>query len=277
MPAIAHISDLHFGKEDPPVAEALLADLQARGAPAGRGQRRPHPARARQGVPRGAGLPRPSARPVLVVPGNHDVPLFDVVCRASRARCATTAGTSPRTSAPFLHHEDLAVMGVNTARSWTFKNGRISWAQIEQIRERFAPLPERVFKVLVTHHPFVPSPAIPIRPWSAAASTRCRRRRRRASTCSWPATCTSDSAATCARTTCPSGARCSWPRRARPSRCARAASPTPTTGSRSSRPHLVIEVRGWGDGRVLDPVRHALGQARPGMGARVALGARFAG
>ncbi len=130
MPTIAHISDLHFGKEDPPVAEALLAELGARAprlvAVSGDLTQR---ARAREFRAARAfldGLPGA----VLVVPGNH-------------------------------HQEDLAVMGVNTARSWTFKNGRISWAQIEQIRARFAPLPERVFKVLVTHHPFIPSPGDP--------------------------------------------------------------------------------------------------------------------
>jgi len=95
---------------------------------------------------------------VLVVPGNHDVPLWDVVSRFTRPLHRYRRHLTPDL-APFFHQEDLAVMGVNTARSWTFKNGRISWEQIEQIRNRFAPLPERVFKVLVTHHPFdLPGP-----------------------------------------------------------------------------------------------------------------------
>ena len=97
---------------------------------------------------------------VLVVPGNHDVPLWDVVSRFARPLRNYRKHLTPDL-APFFHREDLAVMGVNTARSWTFKNGRISWEQIGQIRDRFAPLPERVFKVLVTHHPFVPSPGDP--------------------------------------------------------------------------------------------------------------------
>jgi 3',5'-cyclic AMP phosphodiesterase CpdA len=158
--SIGHISDLHFGKEDPPVAEALLADLE---------QRRPtvvavsgdltQRARAREFRAARAFLDRLSGA-VLVVPGNHDVPLWDVFSRFARPLSSYRRHLTPDL-APFLHHEDLAVMGVNTARSWTFKNGRISWDQIEQIRQRFAPLPERVFKVLVTHHPFVPSPGDP--------------------------------------------------------------------------------------------------------------------
>ena len=160
MPAIAHISDLHFGKEDPPVAEALLTELQARGprlvAVSGDLTQR---AREREFRAARAFLDRlPGV--VLVVPGNHDVPLWDVVSRFTRPLHRYRRHLTPDL-APFFHQEDLAVMGVNTARSWTFKNGRISWEQIEQIRARFAPLPERVFKVLVTHHPFVPSPGDP--------------------------------------------------------------------------------------------------------------------
>jgi 3',5'-cyclic AMP phosphodiesterase CpdA len=52
----------------------------------------------------------------------------------------------------------VAVLGVNTARSNVWKSGRLSHAQIDAIRARLAPLPPRVFKALVTHHPFVPPP-----------------------------------------------------------------------------------------------------------------------
>jgi len=160
MRTIAHISDLHFGKEDPPVAEALIEELAARApmlvAVSGDLTQR---ARAREFRAARAFLDRvPGA--VLVVPGNHDVPLFDVFSRFARPLRNYRRHLTPEL-APFFHQEDLAAMGVNTARSWTFKNGRISWEQIEQIRARFAPLPERVFKVLVTHHPFVPSPGDP--------------------------------------------------------------------------------------------------------------------
>jgi 3',5'-cyclic AMP phosphodiesterase CpdA len=157
---IAHISDLHFGREDPPVAEALLAELEARApmlvAVSGDLTQR---ARVREFRAVRAFLDRLHGA-VLVVPGNHDVPLWDVLSRFARPLRNYRRHVTPDL-APFFHQEDLAAMGVNTARSWTFKNGRISREQIEQIRRRFAPLPERVFKVLVTHHPFMPSPGDP--------------------------------------------------------------------------------------------------------------------
>ena len=160
MRAIAHISDLHFGREDAPVAEALLEDLHRRSpllvAVSGDLTQRARTCEFRAAR---AFLDRlPGA--VLVVPGNHDVPLWDVFSRFARPLRGYRRHLTGEL-APFFHQEDLAVMGINTARSWTFKNGRVSWAQIEQIRQRFAPLPERVFKVLVTHHPFVPAPGDP--------------------------------------------------------------------------------------------------------------------
>src|SRR3954471_16734760 len=81
MRTIAHISDLHFGRLDRPVAEGLVADL-ARHKPdllvvSGDFTQR---ARERQFAAAAAYLKR-LPTPQLVVPGNHDVPLFDVIRR----------------------------------------------------------------------------------------------------------------------------------------------------------------------------------------------------
>jgi 3',5'-cyclic AMP phosphodiesterase CpdA len=46
------------------------------------------------------------------------------------------------------------VLGVNTARSLTFKDGRVNKEQVEQIRATLAGLPPHVTRVVVTHHPF---------------------------------------------------------------------------------------------------------------------------
>jgi 3',5'-cyclic AMP phosphodiesterase CpdA len=54
--------------------------------------------------------------------------------------------------------EELAVLGVNTARSLTFKHGRISREQVEELRRRFCSMERDVFKVVVTHHQFIPPP-----------------------------------------------------------------------------------------------------------------------
>ncbi len=65
---------------------------------------------------------------------------------------------------PFFSTDALAVLGMNTARSNTWKDGRISLAQIDGLRRRLGPLPPHVSKVLVTHHPFLPPPGDPSPP-----------------------------------------------------------------------------------------------------------------
>ena len=84
MTTVAHISDLHFGREEPRVAEGLLADLSGL---------RPRlvvlsgdltqRARRRQFAAARDFLARIEAPP-LIVPGNHDIPLFDVARRFLR-------------------------------------------------------------------------------------------------------------------------------------------------------------------------------------------------
>jgi len=46
------------------------------------------------------------------------------------------------------------VLGVNTARSLTIKNGRINKGQLRWMRERFCDLDPAVVRIVVTHHPF---------------------------------------------------------------------------------------------------------------------------
>jgi 3',5'-cyclic AMP phosphodiesterase CpdA len=89
---------------------------------------------------------------VLGVPGNHDVPLYDVLRRflspLSRYRRFIDDSLCP-----FVELPGVAVLGINTARSLTFKDGRINRDQVEFIRDTFAKTSNDVFRVLVTHHP----------------------------------------------------------------------------------------------------------------------------
>ncbi len=163
MKNIAHISDLHFGAEHPEVVEGLLQDL-ARVTPSllvvsgdlTQRARRSEFIKARHFLDR---IPCPR----LVVPGNHDIPLFDVMNRLLRPLVRFRRYISEDVD-PFLMFDGVAVMGINTARSNTWKDGRISAAQIEALRSRLGPLPPQVLRILVTHHPFLPPPWDPSPP-----------------------------------------------------------------------------------------------------------------
>jgi 3',5'-cyclic AMP phosphodiesterase CpdA len=157
MRTIAHISDLHFGRLDGPVAEGLVADLRQRppsllvisGDFTQRAGRRQY-AQAAEYRKR---LPQPQ----LVVPGNHDVPAYDVFSRVffplRRYRKFIAEEINP-----VYQDEEMLVVGVNTARGFTQKSGWIRKNQMEQMVGRFSAAPAGLMKVLVTHHPFIPAP-----------------------------------------------------------------------------------------------------------------------
>ena len=153
MRTLVHLSDLHFGRVDAALLEPLTAKVHAL-APhlvvvSGDLTQRAKPAQFREARAFLDGLPKPQ----IVVPGNHDVPLYNVFRRFFRPLHAfmrhVTSDLEP------VHMDDeIAVVGVNTARSAVFKGGRINEVQIARVRELLCPLPDRVTKIIVTHHPF---------------------------------------------------------------------------------------------------------------------------
>jgi 3',5'-cyclic AMP phosphodiesterase CpdA len=101
------------------------------------------------------------APPLLVIPGNHDVaPFWYPLRRFLRPLSRFEHYVSPE-RAPLFVDDEVAVLGVNTARRSTAKGGRISLAQIADIRRAFAALPEGPFRILVTHHPLATPPGTP--------------------------------------------------------------------------------------------------------------------
>ena len=153
MRTLVHLSDLHFGRTDPAVIEPLLASVQAS---------RPdcvvvsgdltQRARVDQFRHARAFLDR-LPEPQVVVPGNHDVPLYRVLERMLDPFGNYRRSINEDLEPSFIDGE-IAVLGVNTARAMTFKGGRINDAQIESIRYRIAALPPGTTKIIVTHHPF---------------------------------------------------------------------------------------------------------------------------
>lgn len=162
MRTIAHISDLHFGRIDEDVVHGLLADL-ALVAPSlvvisgdlvqRAGHRHFRAARDFLGRLR---------TPYLVVPGNHDIPAYDLLARFTAPFRRYQHYISGNLS-PVYIDDRIAVLGLNSARAmvFDFSHGRINLQQLDRVREVFGPLPASTFKVLVTHHPFLPPPDAP--------------------------------------------------------------------------------------------------------------------
>ena len=153
MRTIVHLSDLHFGRTDGEIIQPLIDTVT---------RLDPHlvvvsgdlTQRARTGEFQAArrfldALPQPQ----IVVPGNHDVPLYDIYSRFVRPLKQYRRHISDDAEPTYVDSE-IAVVGVNTARSLTFKDGRINIAQITDISHRLRAIDRHVVKIIVTHHPF---------------------------------------------------------------------------------------------------------------------------
>lgn len=153
MRIIAHLSDIHFGRVDPRLVQPLIdavhqvkPDLVAVSGDLTQRARSHEFKQAREFLD---ALPRPQ----IVVPGNHDVPLYNVFARFLEPLKKYRKYISEDLF-PFYHDEHIAVLGVNTARSLTVKGGRINEGQVAHMRERLCPLDDNLIKAIVTHHPF---------------------------------------------------------------------------------------------------------------------------
>ena len=87
------------------------------------------------------------------MPGNHDIPLYNVFQRFLAPLAKFRRLIARNLESSFVDGE-IAVVGVNTARSLVFKGGRINQAQVERIRALICDLDETVTKIVVSHHPF---------------------------------------------------------------------------------------------------------------------------
>jgi 3',5'-cyclic AMP phosphodiesterase CpdA len=155
MARIVHLSDLHFGAHDERLVEAVDAKVDQLKPDlvviSGDFTQRARTEQFRQACDFLEGL-RERGHEVLGVPGNHDVPLYDVL-RRFLSPLARYRRFIDATLCPFIELPGVAVLGINTARSLTFKDGRISKEQVQFIRDTLARSPSEAMRILVTHHP----------------------------------------------------------------------------------------------------------------------------
>jgi predicted MPP superfamily phosphohydrolase len=150
---LAHLSDLHFGRVDRALLEPLRRRLRAL-APdvvvvCGDLTQRARPEQFREARAFLDSLPQPQ----VVVPGNHDVPLYNLLERflTPMRRYRLIISKDPE---PGFVDDEIAVIGVNTARAFAFKGGRVSAGQLARVREVLGRLDGRM-RILVSHHPFM--------------------------------------------------------------------------------------------------------------------------
>ncbi len=169
---LAHITDLHFGAEDPAVVDALRAelnadcpDLVAISGDLTQGARLTefHQARA---------FMDSLTSPNLAVPGNHDMSPYNLLERFTDPYRRWRRIISPQT-APQWQKDNVAVLGLNTARrmglTFDWSTGRVTHHRLRRLLRELDALPRSMTKVVVMHHPLLPPEGAPRTPVAGGA------------------------------------------------------------------------------------------------------------
>jgi 3',5'-cyclic AMP phosphodiesterase CpdA len=151
--ALLQISDPHFGTEQPPVVAALL-ELARHVRPelvvvSGDVTQR---ARAAQFAAAGRFVTQLPTHTVLAIPGNHDIPLFNVFARAFNPyrgfRATFGANLEPQYSS-----DAFAIACLNTTRPRRHKDGEMSPEQIARAAAFARSAKVTQLRIVVVHQP----------------------------------------------------------------------------------------------------------------------------
>lgn len=150
---LLQISDPHFGTERPEVLRALERFAEALGPQVVvlSGDITQRATRVQFAAAR-AFFDRLAAPAKLVIPGNHDIPLFQL-----GARCFSPYGRYKEAFGddlePVFESDEWLVVAVNTTRWYRHTAGKVSAAQVERVAARLAAASPSQLRVVVTHQP----------------------------------------------------------------------------------------------------------------------------
>jgi 3',5'-cyclic AMP phosphodiesterase CpdA len=153
---LLHVSDLHFGAGPDAEIERGLAAFVGRADPelivatgdlTHRGRRPQHD--------HAAAFLRSLGRPLLVVPGNHDIPLA-IPARFTRTFVEFERAWGP--TEPVHRSETLFVVGLNSVRPWRHQSGGVRSAQLAHTAELLTAAPEGALRIVALHHHLIGAP-----------------------------------------------------------------------------------------------------------------------
>ncbi len=153
---VLQVSDLHTGTlEEPEVEEALRSLVQTcdpelvvvSGDLTHRNRAEQHDRAAR--------FLRSLERPLLVIPGNHDIPVFPPA--RFRATFDAFLRVWPETE-PVYRSDGIVACGLNSVRPWKQQGGALRGAQIERTARIFADAPPFALRLVAVHHHLMGAP-----------------------------------------------------------------------------------------------------------------------
>jgi 3',5'-cyclic AMP phosphodiesterase CpdA len=153
MTLLLQVSDTHFGAEKPVVVEALirLAHEQKPDMLILSGDITQRATRAEFDAAR-VFVDRLAAPVMLAIPGNHDLPLYNVALRLA-APYAGYKRVFGDDLEPVYESDDLLVVALNTTRPWRHKDGELSREQVERVARRLEQARPGQLRIVVTHQP----------------------------------------------------------------------------------------------------------------------------
>jgi len=157
MTTIVQISDTHFGTEQPAVVQAMEDHVQEHGADllvlsGDITQRARHnqfaAALAFVKRLRGHGIPE-----TLVIPGNHDIPLYNLFARflSPYGNYREHFGDDLE---PTFENDEVLVIGLNTTHPRRHKDGLVTPKQVRAVAERLRRCDPAKLRIVVAHQPF---------------------------------------------------------------------------------------------------------------------------
>lgn len=153
MTLLVQISDPHFGTEQAPVVEALVR-LVCEQAPSIAILSGDITQRARRSQFRAARafVDRLRVPHVLAVPGNHDIPLYNLAARVALpyAEFRRAFGSDLE---PVFESDAVLVVTLNTTRPYLHEKGAVSARQVERVARRIERAGASQLRIVVTHQP----------------------------------------------------------------------------------------------------------------------------
>ena len=153
---LLHVSDLHAGTREEPEVEADLVELVRRTDPEvvlATGDLSHRNTREQQ--ERAARLLRSLERPLVVVPGNHDIPRWPP---ARFLRTFDEFGRQWPEVEPVYRSDRLVVCGLNSVRPWKYQGGALRRHQLEHAARVLAEAPSGALRVVALHHHLLGAP-----------------------------------------------------------------------------------------------------------------------
>ncbi|MBA1272592.1 metallophosphoesterase family protein [Stutzerimonas azotifigens] len=157
MTHILQISDTHFGTEQPAVLDAMERHVVEHGADllilSGDITQRARPAQfaaARAFMQR---LERHGIPDSLVIPGNHDIPLYNLLRRfiSPYGQYRKHFGDDLE---PTFENDDALIIGLNTTAPKRHKDGLVTPEQVEAVCRKLERSDRHKVSIVVAHQPF---------------------------------------------------------------------------------------------------------------------------